>query len=57
MDLKTYLAMHKIKAKDFGEKIDYGRSQLSAIMNDKRKPGKKLSKAIERATNGEVRYE
>lgn len=57
MDLREYLFRKRITVKDFAEKIDYSRTHMSEIVNMKRKPTKKLARAIEKATNGEVTVE
>lgn len=54
MDLREYLFKHRISVKDFAEKIEYARTHVSQIVHGKRKPGKRLAKAIEMATEGEV---
>jgi DNA-binding transcriptional regulator YdaS (Cro superfamily) len=57
MDLREYLFIHRLSVKDFSEKLDYSRTHLSAIVHGKLKPSKRLARAIERETNGEVTVE
>jgi len=57
MDLRTYLFFKRKSIKSLAEEIDYSPSQLSAVVSSKRKPGRKLAKLIEKATNGEVKAE
>lgn len=54
MDLREYLFRNRMTVTEFGKKIDCSRSYLSTIINGAQKPGKRLAKEIERATNGEV---
>lgn len=54
MDLRTYIFLKRMTVKGFAESIDYSANQISAIIHARRKPGKKLAKAIEKATDGEV---
>lgn len=55
MTLKEYLFLYRIKVSDFAEKINCNRSYFSRLINGKVKPGKRLAKDIEIATNGEVK--
>lgn len=54
MDLREYLFRNRLTITDFGKKIDCPRAYLSQIVNGHKKPGKRLAKVIEDATNGEV---
>jgi DNA-binding transcriptional regulator YdaS (Cro superfamily) len=53
MDLREYLFRKRISLTEFSEQIGYARTYMSGVVNGK-KPGKKLAKAIEKATNGQV---
>lgn len=57
MKLKIYLVMNKMTIKEFAEKVEYSRNQISNIINGTSKPSKRLAKVIEEATNGEVKAE
>ncbi len=57
MDLRTYLFINRLTSKSFAESIDYSGSQVAAIAQGRRKPGRKLARAIERATNSQVTAE
>lgn len=54
MKLKLYLIANRITIIDFSNKIDCSRVYLTNVVNGKKKPGKRLAKDIEIATNGEV---
>ncbi len=54
MNLREYLFIKRISVKEFSEALDYSRTHLSGIVHGKLKPSKRLAKAIEKATNGEV---
>lgn len=54
MDLREYLFRNRITITDFGKKIDCPRAYLSQIVNGHKKPGKRLAKAIQDATNDVV---
>ena len=54
MKLKIYLVQNNITVTEFAERIGYSRSQISNIINGASNPSKRLAKAIEKATNGEV---
>jgi transcriptional regulator with XRE-family HTH domain len=49
-----YLLMNNMTLTAFCEKINYDITYLSKIAKGKRKPGIKLAKIIETATNGQV---
>jgi transcriptional regulator with XRE-family HTH domain len=57
MELREYLFKKRITNKEFAEKVNYDKSYIGDVANGKKKPGKKLAKAIEKATNGEVTVE
>ena len=57
MDLREYLFRERMEVKDFADKIGYARSYLSLIKNKKVMPSKRLKKAIEEATGGQVKDE
>jgi len=54
MDLREYLFRKRITNKDFAKLVRYDHSYIGEIINGKKKPGKKLARLIEEATNGEV---
>jgi DNA-binding transcriptional regulator YdaS (Cro superfamily) len=51
-DLREYLYRRRIQVKDFAASIDYSPTQVSTVIHRRRKPGKKLARLIEKATNG-----
>lgn len=57
MDLREYLFRKRLTVKEFSELIDCSRTHVSAIVNNRIKPSKRLAKSIELATNGEVKAE
>jgi len=57
MTLRDYLFHNRMSVKQFSETLDYSRTHLSGIIHGKLKPSKRLAKAIEKATNGEVTAE
>lgn len=57
MELKKYLFFKRVNVKEFSEKLEISRSYLSAIVNGKIIPSKKIARQIERATQGEVTVE
>jgi plasmid maintenance system antidote protein VapI len=57
MKLREYLFVHRMTVKEFSELVDYSRTHLSAIINEKLKPSPKLARRIEKETNGEVKAE
>ena len=54
MDLREYLFRKRLTVKEFSETLDYTRTHLSQIINGNRRPSKRLAKAIEELTEGEV---
>lgn len=54
MKLKDYLFHNGISIQDFADKLEYSRTHLSQIVNGQSKPSKRLAKAIEQLTNGQV---
>lgn len=57
MKLREYLFVNRISVKEFSKSVDYSRTHLSGVVNGKLKPSKKLARAIEKATQGEVSIE
>lgn len=57
MELKLYLVKNKLTVNEFSETLNYSRTHLSAIINGRLSPSKKLAKMIQKATNGEVKVE
>jgi transcriptional regulator with XRE-family HTH domain len=57
MNLKEYLYLKKVTIKDLSELLDYSRPHLSGVVNGKLKPSRKLARAIQKYTNGEVTME
>ena len=55
LDLRTYLFLKRRTLKSLADAIDYTPSQISAVVNGKRKAGRKLAKLIEKATDGEIK--
>lgn len=57
MDLRTYLFLKNMTLKSFSETLNYSTAQISQVMHGRRKPGRKLARLIEQATNGEIKAE
>lgn len=57
MKLKIWLITHKKTLGQFAEEIDYHRTYISRVCSGETKPGRKFAKAVERATNGEIKAE
>lgn len=57
MNLREYLFVHRLSVKEFSKTLGYSRTHLSAIVNGKFKPSKKLAQYIEKMTNSEVKVE
>jgi DNA-binding transcriptional regulator YdaS (Cro superfamily) len=55
MDLREWLFRNRIKITPFARSLEYDPVHLNKIVNGKRNPSKRLAKAIEKATNGEVK--
>ena len=55
MNLREYLKQNNLTISAFADQIEYNRSHLSLVLSGERKAGKKLSRDIERATNGQVK--
>jgi len=55
--LRDYLLERGIRQSDFAEAVDVGRAHLSCIITGKRTPGKRLSRALSAATNGDIQPE
>lgn len=55
MELREYLFKYRVTAVQFAQEIDYNYSYLVQITTGNRKPGKKLMKIIEKATDGLVK--
>lgn len=51
MELREYLSRHHLTVTEFAKKINYGRTYINEIVLRTKKPGKKLAKIIEEATN------
>lgn len=54
MDLREYLFRNRLTVTELSKKLECHRTYLSEIVNGARKPGKRLAKDIERATDGQV---
>ena len=54
MKLLEYLKKHDLTNRDFAEKVNVARTQITRIINKKRNPSAHLMKTIEEVTNGEV---
>jgi len=57
MDLREYLFVNRLTVKEFSEKLDYSRTHLSGVIHGKLSPSRKLARAIEKATSGQVTAE
>lgn len=57
MDLRHYLFHNRLKISEFARRIEYSQGHLCGIAENKKLPGKRLMKTIEKATNGQVTYE
>jgi len=55
VNIREYLFYNKLSVREFSKKVDCSRTYLSQIVHGKIKPGRKLARDIERATNGEVK--
>lgn len=55
MNLKVYLATINMTVKDFSELVEYNPCYISRVIYGHVKAGKKLSRIIERATEGKVK--
>lgn len=55
--LKEYLFYKRKSVTDFAKEMEVSRSYMNKIVLGKTKPSKFLAKAIENATNGEVKVE
>lgn len=54
MDLREYLYKEEMTLTKLAEMVDCNKSYLSRVKKKRKKPGKKLARYIERATQGEV---
>lgn len=54
MRLKVYLAEIDMKAKEFGEIIEYSPGYVSMLVNERATPSKRVAKLIEKVTEGQV---
>lgn len=54
MMLREYLFKNNLKISEFALIIDYSRNHLNQVVIQNKKPGKKMAKAIEKATEGKV---
>lgn len=57
MILKEYLFRKNMKISVFSRMLECNRSYLNDIVNGVKKPGKRLAKDIEAATDGEVTFD
>lgn len=57
MDLRRYLFENNMTQREFAKKIDYTSNYVNMIVKGRLKPFKPLAEAIEKATNGLVRYD
>ena len=57
MNLREYLFRKRLSATEFARLIEYSRTQVSLVANERVKPSKRLAKIIERATDGNVSAE
>jgi len=57
MNLREYLFRKRLSATEFARLIEYSRTQVSLVENERVKPSKRLAKIIERATDGNVSAE
>lgn len=57
MNLREYLFLKRMSVTEFSKLVDHSRNYISQIVNGKHIPSKKLARAIEKATNGEVTAE
>ncbi len=57
MNLKEYLARKKIKMMHFALEIGYHPNYISSISTGRIKPSKKLIRAVQKETNGQVTFE
>ncbi len=54
MNLRDFLHMERIRGVDFARLVNHQPEYICQIRNGKIKPGKKLAKLIELATDGKV---
>lgn len=54
MNLRDYLHFQRIKKKDFAKILDVSVALIGGYVNGKIRVSKKVAKAIEKATGGEV---
>ncbi len=57
MDLREYLFHKRLTVVEFSKIVDYSRDHISRIIHGHKTPSKKLARAIEKATDGEVKAE
>ncbi len=57
MNLRVYLATINMKIKDFSELVECHPKYMSQIISGNYIPGKRLAKAIEEMTDGQVKFE
>ena len=55
MNLREYLFLKRMNITEFSILVDCSRNYISQIVNGRYIPSKKLARAIERVTNGEVK--
>ncbi len=57
MNLREYLFIKRMTVTEISKMLECNRPYMSAIVNGRLKPSKRLAKDIERVTNGEVKAE
>ena len=55
--LETYLYNQRMSVTEFSLLLDYSRTHLSQVIHGRQKPSRKLARAIERTTNGNITAE
>ena len=55
MNIKEYLYLNRMSVNEFAGRINCSRSYFSRLINGHVKPGKRLAKDIEEATNGKIK--
>ena len=55
MSIRDYLHNNFIRVKSFAEKLDVCPDHISAIKNGRYHPSKKLAKAIEKVSGGQIK--
>jgi DNA-binding transcriptional regulator YdaS (Cro superfamily) len=57
MDLEEYLHQNRLSIKEFANRIGYHRTSIGEVINGTRRPGNKMIRFIEVATEGLVTRE